>query len=668
MNNEQLTIKAKKNMKKVFSNIKTSIILLFSYSVIFSSCSNWLDVIPDGIATVDMAFNSRTQAIKYLATCYSYMPKNGNIFQDYPDPAMMGSDEFRGNPEATDNSATGNQSLYMTNGIKLSMGNQSAVAPLFGYWNRYYQALRHCNEFIANVGRTPDMPAWERNQWIAEVKTLKAYYHFILVQMYGPVPLIRENLPVDAGVSTVKVVREPVDDCFAYIVDLLDEAIDGDALPMAVLNETAELGRITKPIALAIKAKVLVTAASPLFNGNDQQATLKNHDGTPLFNATYDGGKWQKAMIACKEAIDICQIAGFKLYHYNQSGMYKLTDTINTQMSLRNAFNLRWNSEIVWGNTQSVCRGGGFNDGQLQAYCAPVLETIANMVGSVKSVIRVNLKMCRLFYTDNGIPLEEDNTRYVDSLYNLRVAHEKEQLYVRRGSTTVDLHFDREPRFYAWIGFDGGIWYGAGRYDDREPLFSVATKLGERDQINGSTSTNIFAKKIPPFDNRVTQSEYLSTPYPWPLVRLSDLYLLYAEAINEAEGPNGTHSADLFEYINLVRERAGLKGVKESWGGPYSKNRTKFNSPEGMRDIIQRERTIELMFEGQRFWDMRRWKTAPFEMNAPVEGWNGKESQARAFYTPISHYDQKFGIRDYFWPISNGAILNNPNLVQNIGW
>ncbi len=78
------------------------------------SCTDWLDVVPDGIATIDMAFKSRTQAVKYLATCYSYLPKNGRIFLGTPDPAMMGADEFYGNPNAVDNAATGTQSKNMT--------------------------------------------------------------------------------------------------------------------------------------------------------------------------------------------------------------------------------------------------------------------------------------------------------------------------------------------------------------------------------------------------------------------------------------------------------------------------------------------------------------------------------------------------------------------------
>src|SRR5690606_10582765 len=172
-------------------------------------------------------------------------------------------------------------------GLDISEGLLNAANPVLGRWAPMYEAIRVCNTFLENAHLVPDLPAWEREQWIAEAKVLKAYYHFALVQMYGPVPIVRENLPVDADVFAVKVEREPVDECFAYIVELLDEACEGDMLPTFVLDPASDYGRITKPIAKSLKAKVLVTAASPLFNGNNDQATLMNHDGTRLFDAEY---------------------------------------------------------------------------------------------------------------------------------------------------------------------------------------------------------------------------------------------------------------------------------------------------------------------------------------------------------------------------------------------
>jgi hypothetical protein len=113
----------------------------------------------------------------------------------------------------------------------------------------------------------------------------------------------------------------------------------------------------------------------------------------------------------------------------------------------------------------------------------------------------------------------------------LREATDREALLIRKGYTTVNLHFDREPRFYASVGFDGGIWYGQGLYDNEKPedLFYVETKKGQRNAAGSdrSTVTGYFIKKLIHFENVVgAGTTYSVNAYPWPLIRLSDLYLL----------------------------------------------------------------------------------------------------------------------------------------------
>ena len=106
-----------------------------------------------------------------------------------------------------------------------------------------------------------------KERMAAEAKFLKAYYHFYLLRMYGPIPILDKNIPIHVSSETVRaIVREPIDKVFDFIIEMMDEAIEG--LPNEVTFEVNELGRITRPIAMAIKAKILVTAASPLFNGN----------------------------------------------------------------------------------------------------------------------------------------------------------------------------------------------------------------------------------------------------------------------------------------------------------------------------------------------------------------------------------------------------------------
>ena len=114
------------------------------------------------------------------------------------------------------------------------------VDPSLNYWDgakggkAMFQALRDCNIFLEKVDNVPALDVSEKKRWIAEVKFLKAYYHYWLLRMYGPIPLIKVNLPVSASVEEVQVKRQPVDECFDYIVSLLDEACAD--LPVSFLN------------------------------------------------------------------------------------------------------------------------------------------------------------------------------------------------------------------------------------------------------------------------------------------------------------------------------------------------------------------------------------------------------------------------------------------------
>lgn len=640
------------------NKIQLMMIILLVLSV--SACSDFLNIMPDGVAVLDNAFARRTEAKKYLFTCYSYIPEDGNPSSD---PAFWGDEKW----------SVENSSMYRFDMqcFNIARGLQNANSPLVDHWNHYYCALRDCNIFLENVVNVPDLPDWEKRQWIAEVKFLKAYYHYCLLRMYGPIPLIRENLPINASQEQVRVFREPVDVCFAYIVQLLDEA-KGD-LPLSIINPIEELGRITQPTAYALKAKVLVTAASPLFNGNTDQVSLvnsKSADKTPLFNQSWSLEKWEIAAQACKEAVELCDNElGMKLYEYPGSVLYDLSDTIMTQMSLRNAFCEEWNEELIWGNTKNIEVSR-----HVQACSTPKLDPLyqeGHMNGI--QIYCAPLKIGDQFYTDKGVPMEEDKTFDYGGRYDISTAGVNEQLYIHRGSKTANIHFNREPRFYAWIGFDTGVWYGQGKYDDKKPddLFYVR---GRKGQLHGAIGydygpvTGYIPKKYVHFQNIFNpgNDNYSMHPYTWPLIRLADIYLLYAEALNEAADIEANRT-EAIKYVDKIRKRAGLKGVTESWT-KYSTNVGKFRSQVGLRDIIHRERLIELAFEGHRFWDLRRWKEVIDAYRTPVEKWNLEQKEPQSYYQKKVIMNQTFGLKDYFWPISNVNLQVNTNLEQNIGW
>ena len=121
------------------------------------------------------------------------------------------------------------------------------------------------------------------------------------------------------------------------------------------------------------------------------------------------------------------------------------------------------------------------------------------------------------------------------------------------------------------------------------------------------------------------------------------------------------------KYIDLVRQRAGLGTVAASWTN-YSTNPAKFQNRDGMRAIIHQERLIELSFESQRLWDLRRWKESAKELNNPIKGWDFSQTTAISYYRITVLYNQTFGLKDYFWPIAEENMTANKNLVQNLGW
>lgn len=631
------------NIKKGTWTLRISFLILLS---VMGSCKKYLDVVPDNIPTIENAFTMRSEAEKYLYTCYSYMPKDGDPGSD---PAILSGDEMWGyvNPSIPE---------FDHRMFGIALGQQATVNPIGNFhWDNLYRGLRDCNIFLDNVSLVPDLQEQEKKEWIAEVKFLKAYYHFYLLRMYGPIPLIKENLPVGADIDAVRVSRNSADECFAYIIQLLNEAKDD--LPASISNPAKMLGRITKPIVYAFKAKVMVTAASPLFNGNSDFSTLRNRDGSQLFNQTFAPAKWDSAAVACKQAIDVCLSAGNVLYKFNPAvSLYTLSDFTKTQMNLRMAFTDKWNSEIIWANTQSYTN-------LIQRVSAAKVDHRYIDNPRVIGELSVPLKVTEMFYTKNGVPLTEDKTRSNNGA--LRTATADDALMIRKDYVSASVNFDREPRYYSSLGFDGGVWYGQGSYNESNPddLYYVAARKG---QPNGSTVTGYYVKKYVHYQNVQGSSvnDYTVNNYAWPMMRLSQLYLLYAEALNESNAADD----EVFKYIDEVRSRAGLPTVRTSWTN-FSNKASKIASKDGRREIIQQEELIELAFEGQRYWDLRRWKTAIQEYNRkPIQGWDISQSDPVYYYRTKVVYEQKFTIKDYFWPIRDANLLVNKNLVQNLGW
>lgn len=639
-------------MRKIIISISFLIALALSGT----SCSDYLNIVPEGTPSMDNAFSNRINSFKFLHTCYSYLP----VFDNGSAVGYLAGDEHWLMPKGTGFI----EQRISINAWEIGRGAQNSNAPYMNYWdganggNNLWIAIRDCNIFLENIHKPRDLQDYERERWISEVKFLKAYYHFYLFQLYGPIPIIDENMSIDASSEEVRLYREPVDKVVSYISSLLDESLDN--LPLQITNEGEEMGRITQPIAKAVKAQLLLLAASPLFNGNTDYIYVKDNQERPIFPAEYDANKWKLAADAALDAITTAKEAGHSIYYFTDP--INISDATRKLLDIGEAVTEKWNKEIIWGSTRDVTG--------LETQSMAKLST--GNYYTARSILGPALTVAEAFYSSNGVPISEDNSDFWSTNYPLRYEYRtikdegNNKYYFELGQETAILHLNREPRFYASLSFDRGTWYGAGYRNDEQTTLSKyrfrRKEYSGQITTEGYSYTGYLNKKVCSYRCNLTNTAWTPYRYAFPIIRLSDLYLMYTEALNETlTAPND----DVYHYIDEIRKRAGIPDVKEAWN-TYSKYPTKPDTREGMREIIHMERLNELAGEGKRFWDLRRWKV---ELPSEIKGWNIKGETAETFYRVNVLFERsKFTYKDYLWPLKVETIQKNPNLVQNPGW
>jgi hypothetical protein len=636
--------------------------------LLFPLSCDYLDVVPDQLASIDNAYKNREEAEASLYGVYSGLP-------------------YFSSPQYSPTFFGGDEAWYIEKGPvsticwNIARGYQNVNSPLNNEWasvasgvtggigSRFmWTHIRDCDTFLEKIDICTDVTQSELNRWKHEIIFLKAYYHFHLLRMYGPIPVVRQSLPISA-VSEAQMYREPVDDVVDWIVEQLDKAIEG--LPDRIEDRNREMGRATKGWAYAIKAQTLTLAASPLFNGNPDYRDFVDSRGVHLFPQEYKAEKWERAAKALKEAIVWAETIGnCRLFYFDQETTYgkNLSDSTILAMNVRGAATEKWNTEIIWGASNSW---GERTSIHLDRMCHPQFFTAQN-TGGLWKCYAPPLHIVEQFYTRNGIPIEEDESWEGIDLYGLRKGDDAHRYYIERDFETLNLHFDREARFYGAITFDGGTYYGNGRILGDDNLWVVRMKNGEPGggtmPVERYLSTGYQCKKWASYLSSVPDgnSNIVCNEYSFPVVRLADLYLLYAEVLNEIKG---APDQEVYEYIDYVRARTGLEGVVESWS-KYARPefKSKPTTKDGMREIIHRERMNELAFEGARLWDLRRWKKAKEYMNKPIRGLNIGGSTTETFYKIRTIYNLRFSDKDYLWPLAQYNLLMNDNLVQNPGW
>lgn len=640
--------------------------LIIASGLALTSCNDYLDVVPKGdVETIESNFEQRNDVNKWLKTCY-YMYTN-MATSHTEQPGFYGADEWVSGQYFRDNAAS-----YIAPSVYIGDGLQMAQDPYCNIWTKdgAYCLIRYCNLFIDNVGHCYNMTDDEKKLWTAEIKALKAATYFELLKRYGSFILVPQNIDASEDNSIMQQPRASIDDCVNAIVELCDEAIPN--LPTMNSAEQSRQAYFKKESTATIKAYALIFAASPLFNGNTQLKDFTNKKGERLF-PDYDKEKWHKAAIAADEAIEYATIGGKHLYN---STTDKGTDMMNTIFNIQNSV-----LDKSYSNPEILLEFEYQYGGRDIQYTVPYGKRSETSVYDWSSYgsLAPSMKMVEMFYTEHGLPLDEDK-QWVSDKYQLgKEVDSRYQNVVPLNTDIIGLHRRREPRFYADIAADGTYWYRpTSSYSTVYKATLISTKQGgnlgtEDNKINTTLPQSLsgywckkFIDSSQPFrsylDNNLGQFKQV-------LFRLPELYLMSAEAWNEYLDKPNDH---VYDMLDVVRERAGIPKVREAWNS-YARNPEKVNTQAGMRAIIHQEWNIEFAFEGKRFYNLRRWMEAPQELNQPQYGWNIIGSDNRKFYNnfegPIVVWSKrKFTApRDYFFPIRSEEILIS-GCKQNPGW
>lgn len=540
------------------------------------SCNDFLDREEDSFIDKTATFDSYNRTKQYLTYAYSLLPEGLNRFSG---DALLGA--------ATDDACF---AIESSNIQQFNNGSWNALSNPDNVWDRYFAGIAKCCTLLENsnhinldISRLDPAKRveYENNlkdirMWRAEAHFLRAYFNFELLKRYGPIPIIKSTLDINKDYSDTP--RPTMKEVVEFIANDCDMAADSlELTPWRNMNDA--FGRATKGAALALKSRLLLYAASPLYvDFGDIDEANKPSDAT----------LWKAAADAAKAVIDLNQYELAPAYDDLFKNDFQNKEYIFVRRYPSNSDFEKSNFPVSYGGK------GGTNPSQ-------------NLIDDYEML---------------------DGTAF-DWSDPVKAAHPFE---------------NRDERLLATVLMNGVLFKGK----------RVATYPGGADATPNpnATKTGYYLRKFLN-ENVNIQTGGGSDGHVVPLFRLAEIYLNYAEALNEYDPTN----PDIAVYLNKIRERVSLPDVPSGL------------TQEQMRTLIHHERRVELAFEEHRFWDVRRWKVASSTLGAPVKGVKITQDDAGNFtYSPVQVEQRVFQPKMYWYPIPQSEVLKLHHWEQNKGW
>lgn len=677
---------------------KLFILLLVILSAgVFSSCTDYLesDKYFKDRTTIEAVFTDRDRTEQWLAYAYSFLKNQcaDVVSKDAGTSSHCFADDmYYGDRDVAYDPKEGSQLSY--NKFKLGEYNENEFNEV---WPRCYKGIYQASVFIHNIDMNPTMTPEERLDYKGQARFVRAYFYWLLLRKYGPVPLMPdEGVDYTQSYDQIATPRSSYEEVADFISTEMVQAAKELQYFRRMDNEN--IARPTKGAALATRAYALIFAASPLANGNNDEfaQALVDDQGRRLLSPEYNEEKWAKAAAACK---DVIELGVYDLYHasFSNSDNGPQDRPTITPPNDNNFSNNTWPNgwkdidpfksyrNLFSGDVSAVdnpelifSRINNTTDGDY-AIEALVLHQMPRDFGGWNTH-GLTQKMCDAYYMNDGTdcPGKDKEIGRGDGSQRLTGFTTKEDiengLYKPLRENVSLQYANREPRFYASVAYNGAVWNYMSRTEpsdrNRQTFyyrglgngfmnspFHLRTGIGIMKFVNPEDSPGNIRKK------------------PEPAIRYADILLLYAEALNELDGTYNIASWDesttysisrnkeeLQKGIHPVRIRAGLPDYTE----------TQYASKDALRKALKRERMIELMGEGKRYYDLRRWKDAPVEEALQIYGCNVvmDETHRNEFHVPIAIYNlpSTFSPKMYFWPIRHDELKHNKRLTQNPGW